>query len=55
MPNDTIEVLEVWFRTEEAHSRKHNKTKSCIFKSLSHFQNSDMKFFLISQWIDDGN
>ena len=31
MAYDTIEVLEVWFRSEEAHSRKLNKTRSCNF------------------------
>ena len=36
MAYDTIVVLEVWFRSEEAQSRKFNKTK--IFQILSHFQ-----------------
>jgi len=38
MPNDTIGVLEVWLKSEDAHSRKLNKRKSCILKILSHFQ-----------------
>ena len=32
MPSDTIELLEVWFLSEEAHSRKLGKTEMCIFK-----------------------